>query len=143
MPKSVDRLRSRASASGSTRSACAAVRMDRTDRTARRRWRLPDGRSFANRKVVRPAPAGTTASVGSMLIRSEPRRNGQPGLPVTVGVMAKAPVAGTSKTRMCPPLSPEEAARIAEAALVDTLQAVLGTPVRRHVVVLDGDPGPW
>src|SRR2546421_10372667 len=92
--------------------------------------------------VVGPPPAGTRASVGSMPIRSEPWRNGQPGLPVTVGVMAKAPVAGTSKTRMCPPLSPEEAARIAEAALVDTLQAVLGTPVRRHVVVLDGDPGP-
>ena len=58
-------------------------------------------------------------------------------------VMAKAPVRGRSKTRLCPPCSFEEAAGLAEAALGDTLQAVAATRVARGVVVLDGEPGPW
>ena len=58
-------------------------------------------------------------------------------------VMAKAPVAGRSKTRLCPPLEPAEAAALAEAALADTLQAVARTPASRRVVVLDGEPGSW
>ena len=57
--------------------------------------------------------------------------------------MAKAPVAGRSKTRLCPPLEPAQSATLAEAALADTLQAVAWTPARRRVVVLDGAPGPW
>ena len=58
-------------------------------------------------------------------------------------VMAKAPVAGRAKTRLCPPLSPAEAAAVAEAALADTLQAAAWTPAARRVVVLDGAPGAW
>jgi glycosyltransferase A (GT-A) superfamily protein (DUF2064 family) len=59
-------------------------------------------------------------------------------------VIAKAPVAGTSKTRLCPPCSPAQAAGLARAALRDTLVAVAATPhVRRRVLVLDGEPGPW
>jgi uncharacterized protein len=58
-------------------------------------------------------------------------------------VMAKAPVAGRAKTRLCPPLSPEQAATLAEAALADTLQAVAWTPAARRVVALDGAPGAW
>jgi uncharacterized protein len=58
-------------------------------------------------------------------------------------VIAKAPRPGRSKTRLTPPCSPEEAARLAGAALEDTLEAVLATPAPRHVCVLDGDPGPW
>ncbi|MGH2651205.1 MAG: TIGR04282 family arsenosugar biosynthesis glycosyltransferase [Actinomycetota bacterium] len=58
-------------------------------------------------------------------------------------VMAKAPVPGRSKTRLCPPCSFEEAAALAEAALGDTLEAVVATRVARSVVVLDGEPGPW
>ncbi|EHN12716.1 hypothetical protein PAI11_04100 [Patulibacter medicamentivorans] len=58
-------------------------------------------------------------------------------------VIAKAPVAGRSKTRLCPPCTPHEAAALAEAALRDTLDAVLATPADRRVLVLDGDPGPW
>jgi rSAM/selenodomain-associated transferase 1 len=42
-------------------------------------------------------------------------------------VMAKAPVAGTVKTRLCPPATPHDAARIAAAALLDTLDAVRAT----------------
>ncbi|MEA2194842.1 MAG: uncharacterized protein QOG42_1276 [Solirubrobacteraceae bacterium] len=58
-------------------------------------------------------------------------------------VMAKAPVAGQSKTRLCPPLDPAQAATLAQAALADTLQAVAWTPAARRVLVLDGEPGPW
>ena len=58
-------------------------------------------------------------------------------------VMAKAPVAGRVKTRLCPPCTPEEAAAVAEAALADTLDAVAACGAGRRIVALDGAPGPW
>jgi rSAM/selenodomain-associated transferase 1 len=58
-------------------------------------------------------------------------------------VIAKAPVAGRVKTRLCPPCSPRHAARVARAALEDTLAAASGAAVERRVLVLDGAPGPW
>jgi rSAM/selenodomain-associated transferase 1 len=58
-------------------------------------------------------------------------------------VIAKAPVPGLAKTRLCPPLSGEQAAALARAALEDTLAAVLATRAARHVLVLDGEPGAW
>jgi rSAM/selenodomain-associated transferase 1 len=58
-------------------------------------------------------------------------------------VIAKEPVPGRAKTRLSPPCTPEEAAHLAEAALRDTFAAVLATPARRRVVVLDGRPGSW
>ncbi|MET9887799.1 TIGR04282 family arsenosugar biosynthesis glycosyltransferase [Streptomyces sp. NPDC006430] len=61
----------------------------------------------------------------------------------TVLVIAKAPVAGRVKTRLTPRFTPEQAAELARAALQDTLAAVVATPARRHVLVLDGMPGPW
>lgn len=57
-------------------------------------------------------------------------------------VVAKAPVAGRSKTRLCPPCTPARAAELAEAALADTLEAVAATGAR-PVLILDGEPGPW
>ncbi|MDO9352715.1 MAG: DUF2064 domain-containing protein [Solirubrobacteraceae bacterium] len=62
---------------------------------------------------------------------------------VALAVIAKAPVAGRVKTRLCPPCTPEQAAQLAEAALTDTLDAVAQTPASRYVCVLDGEPGPW
>jgi len=61
----------------------------------------------------------------------------------TIAVFAKAPVPGASKTRLCPPCSPEQAAALAAAALADTLAAVAATPADRRVLVLDGAPGLW
>lgn len=61
----------------------------------------------------------------------------------TLLVIAKAPVPGRSKTRLCPPCTPEQAAALASAALEDTLAAVLATPADRRVLVLEGSPGPW
>jgi rSAM/selenodomain-associated transferase 1 len=62
---------------------------------------------------------------------------------VTVIVLAKAPVPGDVKTRLCPPCDPEQAARLAESALVDTLRTVAATRCRRRVLVRDGAPGAW
>jgi rSAM/selenodomain-associated transferase 1 len=61
----------------------------------------------------------------------------------TIVVIAKAPVAGRVKTRLCPPCTPVEAAALAEAALRDTLAAVASTPATARVLALDGAPGPW
>ena len=58
-------------------------------------------------------------------------------------VMAKAPLPGRVKTRLCPPCTAEEAAVVAEAALVDTLAAALASSSDRVVLALDGRPGPW
>ncbi len=57
--------------------------------------------------------------------------------------MAKSPVAGRVKTRLCPPLTPEQAALVARAALVDTLAAVAESEADRRVLALDGEPGEW
>ncbi len=54
-------------------------------------------------------------------------------------VLAKAPVPGQVKTRMCPPVSPVQAARIAAASFLDTLDAVLAVPGVTPVVALTGD----
>lgn len=61
----------------------------------------------------------------------------------TLLVIAKEPIPGRVKTRLTPPYSPGQAAALAEAALTDTLHAVLRAPARRRVLVLDGEPGPW
>jgi len=59
---------------------------------------------------------------------------------VQLVVLAKAPVAGLVKTRLIPHLTAQQAADVARAALLDTLTTALQVPVRRRVVVLDGDP---
>lgn len=61
---------------------------------------------------------------------------------MNVLVVAKSPVPGRCKTRLCPPCTPAEAAAIAEAALADTLDAVAATGAR-PVLALSGVPGPW
>jgi uncharacterized protein len=58
---------------------------------------------------------------------------------VALVVIAKAPAPGRSKTRLCPPCTPREAAALAAAALADTLGAVAATPSRRRVLALDGE----
>jgi len=58
-------------------------------------------------------------------------------------VMAKSPVAGRVKTRLCPPCTFEQAASLAEAALADTLDAALTSGADEVIVALDGRAGPW
>jgi uncharacterized protein len=58
-------------------------------------------------------------------------------------VLAKEPIAGRVKTRLCPPCTHEDAAELAAAALADTLAAVASTPAVRRVLALEGRPGRW
>ena len=63
-----------------------------------------------------------------------------------VTVIAKAPVPGSVKTRLCPPCTAEQAAEVAVAALADTLAALDGVAHRtgaRRVLLLDGEPQHW
>lgn len=61
----------------------------------------------------------------------------------TVLVIAKSPVPGRVKTRLAPAFGLSGAAALAQASLADTFASVRGIPADRHVLVLDGDPGPW
>ena len=60
-------------------------------------------------------------------------------IPVTLVVIAKAPVAGFAKTRLANAVGERAAADIAAATLLDTLDAVDATPVQARVVALTGD----
>jgi glycosyltransferase A (GT-A) superfamily protein (DUF2064 family) len=53
-------------------------------------------------------------------------------------VLAKAPVPGLVKTRLCPPCTPVQAAAIAAAALADTLDAGGAARYVRRTLVLSG-----
>jgi hypothetical protein len=64
-------------------------------------------------------------------------------LSARVVVIAKSPQPGRSKTRLTPPCEPEQAARLAEASLRDTLAAVAATHCRERVLALEGPPGDW
>ena len=64
-------------------------------------------------------------------------------MPARVLVIAKAPVPGRSKTRLCPPCTPEQAAVLAEASLRDTLAAVAAADCSQRVLVLAGSPDGW
>ncbi len=68
---------------------------------------------------------------------------GRSGTTTHVLVMAKSPVPGRVKTRLCPPCTPQEAAALAEAALADTLDAVAACGAGRRILALEGAPGPW
>lgn len=65
-------------------------------------------------------------------------------------VLAKEPRPGRVKTRLCPPCTPGDAARVAAAALADTVDAVLAATARladdglptEPVLVLDGSYPP-
>ena len=60
-----------------------------------------------------------------------------PSAPFVVLMVAKAPEPGRVKTRLCPPLSPAQAATLASAALLDSLATALEAVggVRQRVVI--------
>ncbi len=64
-------------------------------------------------------------------------------LPVQLLVLCKEPLPGRAKTRLTPPLTAAQASLVARAALLDTLETGLATPVAERVAVLDGSPLGW
>jgi len=60
----------------------------------------------------------------------------------TVVVICKETVPGRVKTRLHPPLSLEEAAELAAAAIQDTLDVVRALPATRRVLLFDGNRTP-
>lgn len=61
----------------------------------------------------------------------------------SVIVIAKEPVPGRVKTRLVPPLSHEQAAAVAAAALRDTLAAAGQVTAGERLLAFDGDPARW
>lgn len=70
---------------------------------------------------------------------TNPGQQGANRPPDVLLVLAKSPVAGLAKTRLCPPASPRHAAAIASAALLDTLDAVASVPGTRVMVAWTGE----
>jgi len=58
-------------------------------------------------------------------------------------VIAKEPLPGRAKTRLSPPCTPAQAARIAGAALADTADVLRATPCRRRVAAVTGRLAPY
>lgn len=54
-------------------------------------------------------------------------------------LIAKEPLPGRVKTRLHPPLSLEQAARLADAAIDDTIAAIADLPASRRVLLFDGE----
>lgn len=66
----------------------------------------------------------------------EPARVGD----TAVALFAKAPAPGRVKTRLSPPLTPEEAARVARALLTATIETFVSSAPARWTLFLDGEP---
>jgi hypothetical protein len=62
---------------------------------------------------------------------------------VALLVIAKEPLPGRAKTRLTPPCTPDQAAHLARAALLDTLDTVERTPAERKVLIFEGDARRW
>jgi uncharacterized protein len=74
--------------------------------------------------------------------RRDAGRPPEPLIEVQIVVIAKHPVPGRVKTRLCPPCNAEQAAKIAAAALADTLDVVTATPAFRRTLLIEGDHRP-
>ncbi len=59
------------------------------------------------------------------------------------GIFAKVPRPGFVKTRLVPPLTPEEAARVARVCIEETLRRFPAEVPVDWTLFLDGEPEPW
>lgn len=57
-------------------------------------------------------------------------------------VIAKEPLPGRAKTRLHPPLSLQQAAQVAAAAIDDTLRAMASVPATRRILLFEGSIAP-
>ena len=82
--------------------------------------------------------------MGNKGARGVPAFAGRPYVAaVDLLVLAKEPIPGRVKTRLCPPCTAAEAAGLAAACLADTLEAACAAGADRVLVALDGRPGDW
>lgn len=58
-------------------------------------------------------------------------------------LFTKRPEAGRVKTRLCPPLAPEEAASLAAGMLADTVEKCFGGPFRTALAYAPPEAGAW
>jgi glycosyltransferase A (GT-A) superfamily protein (DUF2064 family) len=61
----------------------------------------------------------------------------------SVIVLAKQPLPGRAKTRLTPPLSPQQAAAVAAGALADTLATAARTSAQARWLAFEGDANEW
>ena len=59
-----------------------------------------------------------------------------------IAIFAKAPIPGRVKTRLVPPLTAEEAARVARASIEDTVHRIVPAVDARWTLHVDGSPDP-
>lgn len=108
---------------------------------------LPRSTTGDRPSTARAAPDRHAPVYGAASSGPAGARGGTPDAPpdghTTILVIAKEPVPGRVKTRLTPTFSPDAAARLAAAALADTLHTVLTLPARRRVLVLSGRAGGW
>src|SRR5262249_7534555 len=97
---------------------------------ARRQLRSPHGRQVGGQRVAAGQHHRDPGLLEGDLVSV---------LPVTLLVVAKAPEPGRAKTRLGATVGDRVAARIAAAALLDTLDAVAAAPVAARMVALTGD----
>jgi len=81
-----------------------------------RHARLDDGRRHATPAGARACTCGARVACSCLAGGRRP----------VIAIMAREPVAGSTKTRLCPPLTPAEAAALYEALLRDTIALVAG-----------------
>ena len=60
----------------------------------------------------------------------------------TLVLIAKEPLPGKAKTRLHPPLTLEQAATLAAAAIADTLAAMQSLPATRRILLFEGNHTP-
>jgi len=89
----------------------------------------------------RRAAPGRSVSAGRDF-RGSLRSPRPPTSELQILVVAKEPLPGRVKTRLCPPCTTEQAAWIAAAALADTLGVMTATPAVRRTLVIEGDYRP-
>src|SRR5262245_50871392 len=98
-------------------------------------------------RLRRPRSAPDRSAGPVRDFRGSPHSSQQPPpRELQILVIAKAPVPGQVKTRLCPPCTAEQAATIAAAALTDTLEVLTAAPVVRRTLVIEGayrTPAGW
>jgi len=80
------------------------------------------------RRVARQTVAPTGVAIVAFPFPTPIRAKARITPPVAVAVMSKRPVAGQVKTRLSPPLSPNEAAHLSHCFLLDKLEQVQRLP---------------